>query len=309
MKLRRPAKDTDSDRRSRRPAGTRMSVSSTFAYRSQRSDDAVNLGRQAERQRTTPRKTMELMAQRTGLVALAVIILILIVNILSLSPNPKIKLLDPSSQIQLTPTTTAEYQSAAKKALSGSILNSNKLTVDTEAVSNKLMDEYPDLVSVNVTVPLVSRQPTVYVEPSQPALVLVEPKASYEINTNGRAIATSVSQQGFGKSLPVVVDQSGLNVAVHSQPLSANYVNFVLEVVGQLNAKGYTVSQMTLPNGTDELDASIAGQPYFVKFNLESNDPRQQAGTFLATINYLKSKNITPSKYVDVRLDGRAYYV
>jgi hypothetical protein len=66
---------------------------------------------------------------------------------------------------------------------------------------------------------------------------------------------------------------------------------------------------MVLPVQTNELDVNLAGQSYFVKFDLQENDPRQQAGTFLATIASLKSQNITPTKYVDVRVDGRAYYI
>ncbi len=65
---------------------------------------------------------------------------------------------------------------------------------------------------------------------------------------------------------------------------------------------------MTLPVGTSELDVRLAGQPYSVKFNLESGTARQQAGTFLATESKLKSQNVTPAEYIDVRVDGRAYY-
>jgi hypothetical protein len=65
---------------------------------------------------------------------------------------------------------------------------------------------------------------------------------------------------------------------------------------------------MTLPPATSELDVRVAGQPYFIKFNLQSGDARQQAGTFLATQSHLQSQNIVPSTYIDVRVDGRSYY-
>jgi hypothetical protein len=69
-----------------------------------------------------------------------------------------------------------------------------------------------------------------------------------------------------------------------------------------------SVGSMILPAGTSELDVHLAGQPYFVKFNLNNNDPRQQAGTFLAAIANLQKNHITPAQYIDVRVDGRAYY-
>ena len=78
--------------------------------------------------------------------------------------------------------------------------------------------------------------------------------------------------------------------------------------MAQLTAKQYTISALTLPAGTSELDASLSGLPYIVKFNLQATNARQQVGTFLATAGRLSSQHITPAKYVDVRVDGRAYY-
>jgi hypothetical protein len=63
-----------------------------------------------------------------------------------------------------------------------------------------------------------------------------------------------------------------------------------------------------LPPAASELDVQLNGRPYFVKFNLQSNNPRGEAGTFLATIAQLSRQNIVPGHYVDVRVDGRAYY-
>jgi len=149
----------------------------------------------------------------------------------------------------------------------------------------------------------------VYVALSQPALVLVETDAAYEINQSGTAVSEASTPADFASlNLPTVVDQSGLNIKLHSQALSTTYISFIQEVNGQLAAKDMTVSSMTLLAGSNELDVSLAGQGYYIKFNLENDDPKQQAGTYLATINYLKSQNITPSKYVDVRVDGRSYY-
>ena len=66
---------------------------------------------------------------------------------------------------------------------------------------------------------------------------------------------------------------------------------------------------MTLPPAASELDVKIAGKPYFVKFNLQADDARRQAGTFLATQAQLQRKGITPAQYIDVRVEGRAYYL
>jgi hypothetical protein len=289
----------------------RMPKASTYAYTSRRSDEELNLNRKLDR---LPKDQVvsagRFWSRRFGLFILALVVIISLFNVLSLSSSPKIMLLDPSSKLKLSAQDVSNYQNAVTKVLNSSVWNKNKLTVDTEAISNKLVDEFPDLNSVSIAIPLVARRPVVYVEPSQPAVILSESNAAYEINTNGRAVSKAASSQAFSNlGLPVINDQTGINVKLHAQVLSSTYVNFIQEVTGQLAAKGFQVSGMSLPAQAFELDVSLAGQPYFVKFNLQNDDPRQQAGTFLATINYLKSKNVTPGKYVDVRLDGRAYYM
>ena len=73
-------------------------------------------------------------------------------------------------------------------------------------------------------------------------------------------------------------------------------------------AKHITITSMTLPPAADELDVHLTGVNYYIKFNLANDDARQQVGTFLATQAQLKSQGITPGQYIDVRVDGRAYY-
>ncbi|MGH7241431.1 MAG: hypothetical protein ACREGB_03995, partial [Candidatus Saccharimonadales bacterium] len=68
------------------------------------------------------------------------------------------------------------------------------------------------------------------------------------------------------------------------------------------------VESMALPPAAYELDVKPAGVGYFVKFNMHEDTARQQAGTFLAVRERLVSQGVTPGSYIDVRLDGRAYY-
>jgi len=81
--------------------------------------------------------------------------------------------------------------------------------------------------------------------------------------------------------------------------------------VRQLRAQNVSIKAMTLPAASSELDVYIGGTSYFVKFNLQDiNDSAAniQSGTFLALKKHLAEQNKTPSQYIDVRLEGRAYY-
>jgi hypothetical protein len=160
-----------------------------------------------------------------------------------------------------------------------------------------------------VTLPLFAKRPIVYLQPDTPALILVAQNGSFVVDTDGKALLRSDNlPSGNGRDLVKVMDKSGLEVRLGQQALSSSDVDFVRTVAAQLAAAKVEISSMVLPAGTSELDVGIAGQAYFVKFNLQNDDARQQAGTYLAARAKMLSQHVKPAHYVDVRVDGRAYY-
>ena len=91
--------------------------------------------------------------------------------------------------------------------------------------------------------------------------------------------------------------------------LSSQTVSFIQSVVYELQHQKVTYSRLVLPAGSQELDVYIEGQPYYVKFNIHDvTTAREQVGSYLAAMHYLKEQGAAPSSYVDVRVAGRAYY-
>jgi hypothetical protein len=286
----------------------------SFSYSSSASsrlEADMNTGRQADRPRPN-KKTSKSQSirhfglQRFGLIILCTALLVSIISVLSLSANARLLPLTSGDQAHFLRDQSI-YQAAADKFLAGSIWNRNKITIDTGKFDSQMTQKFPELSSVSVALPLLAHRPVVYLQPAQPALVLSGDTGSFVIDSRGKALLAADGSSSEAK-LPQVVDQSGLQVQLNHQVLSADNVSFIQTVVAQLAAKQLTVSSMVLPAATSELDVHIAGQPYFVKFNLHDNSPRQQAGTFLAAIAQLQKKNTPPSQYVDVRVPGRAYY-
>ena len=279
----------------------------SFSYSSNRSGAARD--RQAQRgpEPTSP-KTGHIWPQRLGLIILSLVIVASAVKLLSLASSATVLPLNTAdSQSFLRPTST--YEAAVNQQLKGSIWNHNKLTVDTAKISQNLKQQFPELSSASVTVPLLAHRPLVYVGSAKPSLVLVTSNGSFLVDNTGKALVkapnlTDLNQPG----LPVVNDQNKLNIQLQHQALPASDVSFIQTVITQLAAKQHKVASLSLPAGTSELDVQLAGQPYIVKFNLQSDKPTEQAGTFLATIAGLRRQNVTPVKYVDVRVEGRAYY-
>jgi len=246
--------------------------------------------------------------QRLGLIIILVAVLASLVNILSLSSVANVvQLSNSSSQPLLQPK--AVYAQAASRALSRSAWNHNKITFNADQLSQQMLAQFPELTAVSVTIPLLAHQPVVYVEPAQPALILVANNGAFIIGSTGKALLAAQAPADFNQPrLPVVTDQSGFQAQLNHPALAGKSVQFIQMVAAELAAKQYTVSGLDLPPGSSQLNAHISGQPYIIKFNLQSSDPRGEAGTFLATINQLHHRNITPASYVDVRVDGRAYY-
>jgi hypothetical protein len=277
-----------------------------YAYSASRMEQVANTGRQMNR--STPPRRKGSWFSRFGLVVLLIVCLISVLSVLSLSTAAKVRPLntgDSSAYIH----EQAEYERAASLYLGSSIWNRNKITVNAAGLKRSLQQQFPELANVGITLPLIGHRPIVYIEAAQPALVLNGSNGSYIVDTNGRVLLRSGEMPSLSsRHLPTVTDQSGLTLRPGHQALTPADVSFLQTVVAELAIRHLTVSGATLPPSARELDVSVAGQPYIVKFNLHDQTARQQAGTFLATQAQLAKQNIVPAAYIDVRVGGRAYY-
>jgi hypothetical protein len=229
---------------------------------------------------------------------------------LHLSSRPKLVVLGSSTD-RIFLQNTNVYQQAAQKDLAGSALNGNKATIDAARISQELHAQFPELAAISISLPFFGSHPTVYILPVNPQLILQNTSGQrYILDTSGRVLASDTMDvtHGVSFSVPIIIDQSGLPIAIGKLALPDSTVSYIAEVAGQLHAAHITVSSYTLPgNGASELDAQITGEPYVVRFNLHGN-ARVEAGDYLATARYLSQNSKKPSQYVDVRVDGRAYY-
>lgn len=297
----------------RRPiAGTPQQPSAVFSYhasRSMRTEAVRDAGRPDEATLAARRRHRRSWLSNARFVGLTLAVILFVVLDLMLSTTPKVvETGDSSGQIFLR--SASAYTAAAHQLFSNSALNRNKVTVDTKQISATMLHEFPELTAVNVSLPFVGSQPVVYIQPATPKLILAtQSSGNLVIDNEGRALISTTQVSNLSKlHLLTVTDQSGLAVQVGQTALTAADVSFVTEAVGQFSAKGVTVTSLTLPATSSELDVHIAGATYFIKFNLAAADARQEVGTYLAVRSYLAAHNQTPAVYVDVRVPGRAYY-
>lgn len=308
MRIFRKSSDTTTGRQPRHDLqGQRPATS--MSYHSRRADQEANTGRQQprEQRQPLPGARLRFWLQRFGLIVLLMAITASVLDLLYLSPHSQIKTLG-NTDITLLHS-RAQYQAAADRLLAGNLADRNKLTVNSAALATALKRQFPELSAVTVTVPLLAHQPVVYIQPAQPALILLAANGPFVIDDSGMAVLSVPDTTKLAAlRLPQVLDQSALTLRPNQQALPAASVSFIRAVVDQLAAKQLGVAALTLPAGSSELDVSLVGQSYVGKFNLASDTARQQTGTFLATKAYLESRHSPPAAYIDVRVSGRAYY-
>lgn len=241
---------------------------------------------------------------------LVILVIVLAFGSLVLARDPVIVVHELANGRQLLLRSREVYRDAARDILAGSLANTNKLTINTGQIAKELQEKFPELAHVSVVLPIFGSQPAIHIQTARPALVLASSRTGgvFLVDDSGRAIMDAAKVAASVKEkLPVVQDQSGLSVSVGSGALPGSNVDFITEVIGQLSAKGIRVTSMVLPAVASELDIWIEGAPYFVKFNLRG-DARVEAGAFLAVKQQLEREGKTPSSYIDVRVENKAYY-
>lgn len=284
-----------------------QSAARVFSYYSNRSP--ATGPRIADRQAEVPSRTNP--TRRRWLVYLPS--LVSIVGVLSafiylttLSSKPRVEIKTGTTLVAVQKESV--YQAAASQLINESLLSRSKLTADTDALAEKLMNKFPELGDVAVIIPLIGRRAVFEIRPAQPVLVLVGSSGSYIIDSTGRPVlAASQLASSIRDKLPVVSDDSGTEIKLGKQLFTSELVSFISDLSAQFKAKGISVESYELPFLANEVHLHLEGKGYVIKFNTE-NDARQQAGTYLALAEKLQADGVVPAEYVDVRIDERAYY-
>lgn len=304
---RRKAAEPDPSRR-QRLQNDRQAPVNTYSYHSRRAPLAeVAVTSSGAGDSSALKRAGSFLSSQFGLAILLLTAIACLVSVVRLSSSPRIVVLGQREATALRALPT--YEAAAQEYLRGSLLNGNKVTADVSGLTQDLQRRFPELTLVSVTLPVFANRPVVYVRPAQPMIVLDSSSGRFVIDSTGRAVATPDAVPATAiKGLATVADQSGIPLQSGAQALTAADVAFIRLVVDELAASEVGISAISLPPASRQLDVKIAGKPYYVKFNLQASSARQQVGTYLALRNALTKDGVTPKDYIDVRVDGRAYY-
>ncbi len=224
---------------------------------------------------------------------------------LGLNSNPIIVQASNNGNLFLQDTNT--YRQAAHTFFNHSILNKNKITVNVSGITTQLKQQFPELAGVTITIPVISHRPMVYIVPSQPSLILRAKNGTYILNNTGLAVLPIARAKNISSlKLPTVDDRSNVAVVQGKTALPKDNVHFITTAYAQLQAQKLSVSNLTLPPLASEIDLRLKGQKYYIKMDM-LGDAKEQVGAVIATQQYLKKINQTPTAYIDVRVEGRVY--
>jgi hypothetical protein len=295
----------------RRRPGNQAGRTSPYAYYSQQKTGGANEPIRARRE-ALPRSKKEILrfiGQRFGLVLAVIASLALLLSSIQVSMQPRLVIINDTDVYRLHPNSS--YEADVSRTLRSSWMNTNKITINTASVEQRLKIDYPEVADVSVTLPIIGQRPIVYVQLTRPSLLMVATDGAVSVlDENGRVLAPAAQVTNLDSfNLPTVTDQSGLSLENGKLALSKGSVDFITGVLAQLKAANVGYSRLVLPPSSQELDVYIQGKPYYAKFNMHNpSTAREQAGEYLATAHYLQQKGITPSSYIDARLSGRVYY-
>lgn len=102
-------------------------------------------------------------------------------------------------------------------------------------------------------------------------------------------------------------DSSGLQTINNQALTSSRFLAFVGRIIGYADGSGLTVKTATIPAlTTRQVRITLKGvKPYFT-FSVD-REPAAQVEDMSRIIRYLRKKNIV-ARYVDVRVEGKAFY-
>lgn len=251
--------------------------------------------------------------QRLGHLPLYATVFVLLAALLhssTLTTTPKIIVVnDDDPQVKALQRSTTSYQDIASQELQSSVLNRSKLTMNTSHVAEDLLAAFPEATDVSVVMPIVGRNPIIYLRLAQPALLLkTNNQEQFVVDEQGRAVgeADDITDKKLTKQLLVVEDKSGLNILAGSFVLTQEDTQFMQDIATLLAQKKITVKRLVLPLSATEVHVYPKNQPYYIKMTTE-RAVREQVGAYLATKQQLAKDGVTPASYIDVRVEGRTY--
>lgn len=208
-----------------------------------------------------------------------------------------------------------EYAAFIQKTMIENSLARQVWTVDKQALSTEVQSEFGEVQSITLNqVALLQSDVKAELSFRQPVFIWKDASENARfLDENGILFDVNYTKED-AKKLPVIEDGSGLVFDAGTTVVSKKTQEFIGALPGAMGGSVLPgikspskFSKITIPQSVRELYVYPKNAKFFIKFET-SRGVEEQVSELSSLLKFLKKKNITPSQYVDVRLEGKAFY-
>lgn len=208
-----------------------------------------------------------------------------------------------------------EYAAFIQKTMLENSVARQVWTVDKQALSTAVQSEFGEVQSITLNqVALLQSNVKAELTFREPVFIWKDAsKNTRYLDKNGILFDQNYTDVNT-KELPLIEDESGLVFDAGTTVVSKKTQEFIgalPAVMGRSSLPGIKspseYNKITIPQSVRELYVYPKNTAYFIKLET-SRGVEQQVSELSSLLKFLKKKNITPSKYVDIRLEGKAFY-
>jgi len=229
------------------------------------------------------------------------IIFLALIYAIVLSPLLRIKKIEISG-LQTLNQDDINYQ--LEKIIAGSYFNNNILFISGGQIDSQLRaDNYQIAKAEIIRVPFNTLK--VVVQEQKPSILWQSNGSLSIFKEDGRAYAGEPSDE-LKSTLPIVEDSTNLEVVAGSQIVSRSFLEFVTMIYRQLPEKGIKATSFEIKETTTELFVSTQAG-YVIRFDT-TRPSSEQLTDLVAVLDLLQQRGSTPKEYIDLRVNGRAFY-
>jgi len=209
----------------------------------------------------------------------------------------------------------ASYEAFIQKTMLENAVLRQIWLVDNQALAGEVRKEFGEIREISVgQTALLRSDLTATLEFREPVCVWRDAsKETRFLDAEGVLFDVNYTEIN-SKELPVIEDESGLVFDAGATVISKNTKEFIGSLPEAMNSgllegikQAGSFKKISIPNTIRELHVYPKNASYYIKFDT-SRGVGGQVEELRTLLSYLKKKNIAPKQYVDVRLEGKAFY-
>lgn len=264
----------------------------------QRATTTKFYSKRAKRNRSGSKKTTGHASSiaRRGAILVAIIIAFSVGALLMLAKVERIEV-----------SASNKYSSKIRKATDEFLDNSTRriALIDTSELRKHIIASYPDIGAVSVDKSYLSSSIKVAAKERNYAFIWQSRGEQYLVDSSG-FISRKPSKKEK-KNLPVVIDTARIGVEAGQKVVGADFIAFLNEMTAILPEKGYKIKQIVIRSSTRSLEVALKNRSYKVLFNIKI-PAKHQVDDLKLLLKKLKAQGTVPVEYIDLRIEGRAYW-